>query len=149
MLVFFCLIIWWNRRLQISRRDLHCWQMFPLWPIIQSTPQSLKQHMRWGPEPSKNLVSCHLNTQTRNFATVQSFSVYCVIQAVKLSSLPLPSLLKGSAFCCCCQFSSSALSISCWWIRTSFDEDLPSTFNCIVLNWFHPKHFKLDNSFCI
>ena len=38
--------------------------MFPLWPIIQSTPQSLKQHMRSRPEPSKNT---NIQTQIQKY----------------------------------------------------------------------------------
>ena len=122
--------------------------MFPLCPIIQSTPQSLKQHMRSRPEPSQNLVSCYHDKKTSNFATVQSFTgLYdsklstCHRSRTKLSSLL--SLLKSSDFLLLLMLTLFISIISCWWITTSIGLDLLSAFNCIVLNRFHHKKIVL------
>ena len=70
-------------------------QMFPLWPITQSTPQTL-EHNTCNEDQTeyKNLVSCRISTQTRNSAVVPDFNVLCfcskcsTCRAVRLSSLP-------------------------------------------------------------
>ena len=81
--------------------DFHCvGKSFPLCPIIQSTPQSLKQHMPSRPEPSQNLVSCY---HEKNYVILQQFRVflYCVIQKFQLPTevnIIIISILSNSAF---------------------------------------------------
>ena len=93
-------------------------QMFPLWPITQSTPQTL-EHNTCNEDQTeyKNLVSCRISTQTRNSATVPDLNMLCfcskcsTCRAVRLSSLPsIAIIVEMFFFCCWCQLSSLALS---------------------------------------
>ena len=65
----------------------------------------------------------------------------CHRSKTKLSSLL--SLLKSSDFLLLLMLTLIISIISCWWITTSIGLDLPSAFNCIVLNRFHHKKIVL------
>ena len=147
-LVFFCLMIWWSS-LQISQRALP--------PLLANVP-TLPNYSKY----STVLETTHAiktravsksgfllpRQKTSNFATVQSFTgLYdsklstCHRSKTKLSSLL--SLLKSSDFLLLLMLTLIISIISCWWITTSIGLDLPSAFNCIVLNRFHHKKIVL------
>ena len=102
-------IIWWSC-LQISRRASIVRKCSHFWPIIQSTPQSLKQHMRSRPEPSKNTniqtqiqkykynVCCSLRPNTQDYGSLKTsakmgFCTRCSTALCKIQNVqPIPQL---------------------------------------------------------